>query len=97
MSDFSSLVGCVLLEDVASSDHHPGRLYPVEGSALLLLHQDLISIMQEVSKAMQCLLHVNCFSYKACCFHWGQRSATHPSSFKGLAWMLKARDTAFKG
>lgn len=32
----------MLLEDVASSDHHPGCLYPVERSALLLLHQDLI-------------------------------------------------------
>lgn len=46
VSHLSSLVGCVLLEDVASSDHHPGRLYPVESSALLLLHQDLISKMQ---------------------------------------------------
>lgn len=63
VSDFSSLVGCVLLEDVASSDHHPGGLYPVEGSALLLLHQDLINIMQDVSKAMQGLFLVNCFPY----------------------------------
>lgn len=39
----ASLVGGMLLEDVASSDHHPGCLNTVERSALLLLHQDLIS------------------------------------------------------
>lgn len=82
MSDFSSLVGGVLLEDVASSDHHPGGLYPVEGSALLLLHQDLINIMQDVSKAALPLLLVNCYPHEAgFSVHWGQRSATHPSSF----------------
>lgn len=38
----ASLVGGMLLEDVASSDHHPGCLDSVERSALLLLHQHLI-------------------------------------------------------
>lgn len=38
VSHFASLVGSVLLEDVAGSDHHPGRLDTVECPALLLLH-----------------------------------------------------------
>lgn len=40
----------MFLEDVAGADHHPGGLDPVEGSALLLLHQDLVGGTQEVSK-----------------------------------------------
>lgn len=49
-SHLASLVGSVLLEDVAGSDHHPGCLYPVECSALLLLHQDLINKTNKVAK-----------------------------------------------
>lgn len=41
-SYLASLVGSVFLEDVTRSDHHPGGLDPVKGSAFLLLHQDLL-------------------------------------------------------
>lgn len=46
----ASLVGGVLLEDVAGSDHHPGCLDTVERSALLLLHQDLINKTNQLRK-----------------------------------------------
>lgn len=50
VSHLASLVGSVLLEDVASSDHHPGCLDTVERSALLLLHQDLINKTNQLTK-----------------------------------------------
>lgn len=49
VSHLASLVGSVLLEDVASSDHHPGCLDTVERSALLLLHQDLPNRTSELT------------------------------------------------
>lgn len=50
MYHLASLVGGMLLEDVASSDHHPGCLNAVERSALLLLHQDLINKISQLTK-----------------------------------------------
>lgn len=46
------LVGGVLLENVASSDHHPSCLNAVERSALLLLHQDLINEISQLKGSM---------------------------------------------
>lgn len=43
LSHLASLVGGVLLEDVAGADHHPGCLDTIECSALLLLHEDLMN------------------------------------------------------
>lgn len=97
-SDFSSLVGCVLLEDVAGADHHPGGLDPVEGSALLLLHQDLVGTTQGVSEAKRGKwLSQRGMLWGLSPPRWGQRSATQPGLFKVLAsHTLKGKKTMLR-
>lgn len=65
VSHLASLVGSVLLEDVASSDHHPGCLDTVERSALLLLHQDLINKTNQLTKRSIALITL---IYNLICF-----------------------------
>lgn len=57
VSHLASLIGSVLLEDVASSDHHPGCLDTVKRSALLLLHQDLINKANQLTRSSICFHH----------------------------------------